>query len=95
MIQVRNVLPPEVRNILCQSRIASRKSSFLRSKYVRPTKLLLSSLQELDLARLVWSKRSTWGKVTRKGKIFSLRQTGGVLCPLSKQTARCRFPEDR
>jgi hypothetical protein len=39
------------------------------SMYV-PTTFLFSVLRDLDLARLLWSKRSTWGRVSRKKKIF-------------------------
>src|SRR5260370_4742322 len=41
---------------------------------------LLSFLQELDLARLLWSRRRTWGRVSRKRKIF-VRQACSELSP--------------
>jgi hypothetical protein len=77
----REYLPLLLGENFCQKARKRRVTTFLTralphenlpfsasSRYV-PTTLLLSFLPDLVLARPLWSRRSTWGRVTSKRKI--------------------------
>jgi len=65
-----DILPHNPCDVLpFQAALPHENLPFSSSSRFFPTTLLWSFLQDLDLAHLLWNRRSTWGRITRKRKI--------------------------